>query len=144
MELKEKISKVQILRSQVREIEIKLNRLRDELVTLDADIKVDLDAIGENYEHLSEDEFQAMLSSLNDPSLIRVEVVYALSNRQQVTEIQVCRGTTIEDGIRMSGILDEFAEINIATSKVGVYGSLRKLSDVVVEGDRIEIYRPIE
>jgi len=144
MELKEKISKVQILRSQVREVELKLNRLRDEMVTLDADIKGDLDAIGENYEHLSEDEFQAMLSSLNDPSLIRIEVVYALRDRQQINEIEVCRGATIEDGIRISGILDEFAEINIETSKVGVYGNLRKLSDVVVEGDRIEIYRPVE
>ena len=144
MELKEKISKAQMLRSQVREIELKLNRLRGELDTLDTDIKADLDATGENYEHLSEDEFQAMLSGLNDPYLIRIEVVYALRDRQQVNEIQVCRGATIEDGIRISGILDEFAEIDIETSKVGVYGTLRKLSDAVVEGDRIEIYRPLE
>lgn len=143
MELKEKISKVQILRSQIREIEKKLNCLRDEMVILDTDIKVELDANDENYKHLSEEEFQAMLSNFNDPSHICIEVVYALRDRQQVNEIQVCRGATIEEGIRISGILDEFPEINIETSKIGVFGSLRKLNDAVVEGDRIEIYRPI-
>lgn len=144
MELKEKISRAQMLRSQVREIELKLNRLRGELDTLGTEIKADLDATGENYAHLSEDEFQAMLSGLNDPSLISLEVVYALRDRQQINEIQVCRGATIEDGIRISGILDEFAEIDIENCTVGVYGTLRKLSDAVVEGDRIEIYRPVE
>lgn len=144
MELKEKISKAQMLRSQEREVGLKLERLRGELGSLNAEIKADLDASGERYEHLSEDEFQAMLSGLNDPSLIRIEVVYALRDRQQVNEIQVCRGATIEDGIRISGILDEFAEIDIETSKVGVYGTLRKLSDTLSEGDRIEIYRPVE
>lgn len=144
MELKEKISRAQMLRSQIREIDIKLNRLRAELDTLNTDIKSKLDATGESYEHLSEDEFQSMLSGLNDPSLISIEVVYAMRDRQLVNEIQVCRGAAIEDGIRISGILDEFAEIDIETSKVGVYGTLRKLSDIVVEGDRIEIYRPLE
>lgn len=144
MELKEKISRAQMLRTQARELELKLNRLRGELDTLDSEIKADLDASGENYTHLSEDEFQAMLTGMNDPSLIRIEVVYALRDQQQIKEIQVCRGATIEDGIRISGILDEFDGIDIETSKVGVYGSLRKLSDPVVEGDRIEIYRPVE
>ena len=144
MELKEKISRVQILRSQIREKEINLNRMRDEIAKLDRDIKLDLDEIGEDYEHLTEDEFQAMLSSLNDQSQIRIEVVYALRDRQQLQVIEVNRGATIEDGIMISGILDEFKEINIETCKVGVYGNLRKLSDTVVEGDRIEIYRPVE
>ena len=85
-----------------------------------------------------------MLSGLNDPSLIRIEVVYALRDRQQVNELQVCRGATIEDGIRISGILDAFDDIDLETAKVGVYGSIRKLSDPVAEGDRIEIYRPVE
>jgi putative ubiquitin-RnfH superfamily antitoxin RatB of RatAB toxin-antitoxin module len=144
MELKEKISRVQFLRSQIREIEINLNRLRDEMASLDRDIKLELDKIGEEYEHLTEDEFQAMLSSLNDKSQIRIEVVYALRDRQQLSVIQVNRGATIEDSIMISGILDEFEEINLETCKVGIYGNLRKLSDAVVEGDRIEIYRPVE
>lgn len=144
VDLKEKISRGQLLRSQIREVEMRLERLRSELDALDAGIKQDLDAAGENYEHLSEDEFQAMLSGLNDPSLIRVEVVYALRDRQQVNEIQVCRGATIEDGIRISGILDEFDEIDLDVLKVGVFGAIRKLTDPVSEGDRIEIYRPVD
>ena len=144
MELKDKISRGQLLRSQIREVEMRLARLRAELDELDSDIKKDLDAAGENYAHLSEDEFQAMLAGFNDPSLIRVEVVYALRDRQQINEIQVCRGATIEDGIRISGILDEFDEIDLDTLKVGVYGAIRKLSDAVAEGDRIEIYRPVD
>lgn len=144
MELKEKISRAHMLRAQVREIEMNLNRLRGELDSLDNAIKEDLDASGEQYGHLSEDEFQAMLSGLNDPSLVRIQVVYALRDTQQVHEIQVCRGATVEDGIRISGILDEFAEIDIGACKVGVYGTVRKLTDTVGEGDRIEIYRPVE
>lgn len=143
MELTDKIAKAQMLRTQVGELESKLNRLRSELDRLDGEIKSDLDASGENYAHLSEDEFQAMLAGMNDPSLIRIEVVYALRDQQVIKEIQVCRGATIEDGIRISGILDEFDEIDMETSKVGVYGVLRKLDDPVGEGDRIEIYRPV-
>lgn len=144
MELKEKISKAQLLRTRIHEMEAKLTRMRGELDELDSGIKGDLDASGENYEHLSEDEFQTMLAGLNDPTLIRIEVVYALRDNQQLREIQVCRGATIEDGIRISGMLEEFPEIDVELNKVGVYGSLRKLSDTVAEGDRIEIYRPVE
>jgi uncharacterized protein len=144
VELREKISRAQLLRSQMREIETKLNRLRGELDSLNSEIKTDLDATGESYEHLSEDDFQAMLSSLNDPSLISIEVVYALRDRQQINEIQVSRGATIEDGIMISGILDEFPEIDINSCKVGVYGVVHKLGDTLHEGDRVEIYRPVE
>lgn len=71
-------------------------------------------------------------------------MVYALRDEQVVREVQVNRGATIEDGITMSGILGNFSEIDINTNKVGIYGSLRKLSDSVFEGDRIEIYRTVE
>jgi len=142
MELKEKIIKAQFLRSQIREVELKLNSYRNELDNLDKDIKAVLD--DDCYKNLSEDEFQIMLTGLNDPTLINIEVVYALRDKQSVCEIQVSRGTTIEDGIKISGILNEFSEINLEASKVGIHGGLRKLSDTVIEGDRIEIYRPIE
>ena len=138
------ISRVKVLRRQSSEMQGKLGRIQAELDNLNNEIKSALDAAGEEYADLSEEQFQAMLEGLNDPKLLTLEVVYATRDHQVVNEIQVCRGATIEDGIRISGILDEFAEIDLDTAKVGVYGAIRKLGDPVAEGDRIEIYRPLD
>ena len=74
---------------------------------------------------------------------IDIEVVYALPARQTLLEQQVATGTTVVDAIRASGILDKYPEIDLATSKLGIFGKLIKPDTVLREKDRIEIYRPL-
>lgn len=74
---------------------------------------------------------------------MKIEVAYALPDEQVLLEVNVEDPATIEDAILASGILDRFAEIDLANSKVGIFGKLHKLDDKLNERDRVEIYRPI-
>ncbi|OGI50390.1 MAG: RnfH family protein [Candidatus Muproteobacteria bacterium RIFCSPHIGHO2_12_FULL_60_33] len=73
----------------------------------------------------------------------RVEVAYATPRRQEVVEITAPPGTTIEQAIRESGMLERFPEIDLAQHRVGIFGEVARLHDPVHDGDRIEIYRPL-
>lgn len=75
--------------------------------------------------------------------LIHVEVAYASVKQQQVIAIEVPEGSTIEMAIQQSGILMLFPEIDLTKQKLGVFSKPRHLLDIVKEGDRIEIYRPL-
>ena len=74
---------------------------------------------------------------------IKVEVVYAAVDRQKIYPNDVAVGSSIAAVIIKSGVLEDFPEINLAIQKVGVFSKPRSLQDIVVEGDRIEIYRPL-
>jgi hypothetical protein len=58
-------------------------------------------------------------------------------------ELSVPDGSTLEDAIRKSGILQRCPEIDLATAEVGVFNRLRALNERVRDGDRVEIYRPL-
>lgn len=75
--------------------------------------------------------------------VIRVEVAYATPSKQKMIALQVAVGSTIGSVIQKSGILPIFPEIDLAQQKVGVFGKVGELTDLVGEGDRIEIYRAL-
>jgi len=52
-------------------------------------------------------------------------------------------GATVEQAILASGILALRDDIDLAKNKVGIYSRPVKLQDVVQDGDRVEIYRPL-
>jgi putative ubiquitin-RnfH superfamily antitoxin RatB of RatAB toxin-antitoxin module len=74
---------------------------------------------------------------------VAVEVAYATPARQVVLKLVVEPGTTLEQAIRLSGILGQFPEIDLTQNKVGIFGRLGKLTDILQAGDRVEIYRPL-
>ncbi len=76
-------------------------------------------------------------------NLIEIEVAYARPDEQVILPLQVAAGTTVEAAIRRSGVLERFPEIDLATSKVGVFGKVGRLDAEVAAGDRVEIYRPL-
>ncbi len=71
-----------------------------------------------------------------------VEVVYASPSAQKLIRMDY-REMTAEQAVERSGILDEFAEIDLAKNKVGVFGKQVRLSHRLEPGDRVEIYRPL-
>ena len=75
--------------------------------------------------------------------LITVEVAYAREDQQRIVSLQVPPGSTVRQAIEQSRILDEFVEIDLDTAKVGVFGKLKKPTEVLRAGDRVEIYRPL-
>lgn len=74
---------------------------------------------------------------------IHIEVAYARPDAQVIVPLEVAEHTTIEEAIRLSGVLDKFPEIDLSVQKVGVFGKLSKLSSTLRHNDRIEIYRPL-
>lgn len=74
---------------------------------------------------------------------IRVEVVYALPDKQYLHSVTLEEGATVEQAIKASGILSLRKDIDLASNKVGIYSRPVKLGDEVQDGDRIEIYRPL-
>lgn len=74
---------------------------------------------------------------------IMVEVAYALPEEQLIIPVRVPTGTTAEDAIKLSGVLQKFPEIDLAVNKFGIFGKLTKPDTVLRELDRVEIYRPL-
>lgn len=74
---------------------------------------------------------------------IHVQVCYAAPLREYFYDLVVEQGTTIEQAIGLSGILQEIPGIDLAVQPVGLYGKKRPLDTVLRERDRIEIYRPL-
>ncbi len=74
---------------------------------------------------------------------INIEIAYALPERYYLKSFQVDEGITVQMAITQSGILNQFPEIDLSTNKIGIFSRPIKLTDVLKEGDRIEIYRPL-
>ncbi|PJC86479.1 RnfH family protein [Vibrio sp. HA2012] len=75
---------------------------------------------------------------------IRVEVVYALPYEQKVFVEMVESGSTVEEIIRRSGVLEAYPEIDLSKNNVGIYSRNVKLDMQPQDKDRIEIYRPLQ
>ena len=74
---------------------------------------------------------------------ITVEVAYALPDEQVILSLEVAEDCTVEDAVSRSGILDAYPQIDLATSKVGIFGKMCKLNASLRNKDRIEIYRKL-
>jgi putative ubiquitin-RnfH superfamily antitoxin RatB of RatAB toxin-antitoxin module len=73
----------------------------------------------------------------------RIEVVYALPERQRVVSLEFATGMTAGDAVRLSRLGAEFPELSDRALKVGVWGELVAESHVLRPGDRVEIYREL-
>ena len=74
---------------------------------------------------------------------INIEVVYALPDQQTLLKLVVPVGTTVEEAVLASGIIEKHPEIDLATNKMGIFGKLTKAAAELRDQDRIEIYRPL-
>ena len=59
------------------------------------------------------------------------------------TAVEVPEGTTVEEAIGMSHVLEKHPEIDFAVNKVGVLGKLATMGTALRDGDRVEIYRSL-
>jgi hypothetical protein len=79
--------------------------------------------------------------------MINVEVAYALPEKQEIVKLQVNKITTIEQAIKQSGLLEVYSDIDLfsenSANKVGIFSQIKSLDEIVNDGDRIEIYRPL-
>jgi len=82
-------------------------------------------------------------ASDSENNKITIELIYPLPQEQVLFEIDLEPETIVSEAIQLSGILEQYPEIDLAVNKVGIFGKACQLTDSLHDGDRIEIYRPL-
>ena len=75
---------------------------------------------------------------------ISIEVSYALPGAQRVLSVSVPRGCMARPAVELSCMAALFPEIDAANCPLGVFGMQVAEDYLLNEGDRLEIYRPLE
>ncbi|MEP0202243.1 MAG: RnfH family protein [Halioglobus sp.] len=79
----------------------------------------------------------------NAPATIKVEVAYALPDKQSLLALDVPAGTTAMQAAGQSALAQQYDELIVADAKLGIFGKVVAPTQVLREGDRVEIYRPL-
>jgi len=75
---------------------------------------------------------------------LTVEVVFALPLEQDCTVVELPDGASVRDAIARSGVTARHPAIDLGACRVGIWGRPAGLDDRVGNGDRVEIYRPLQ
>ena len=79
-----------------------------------------------------------------DALVVRVQVCYALPAETFVAELSLPQGVTLMQAVEASGVLKRHPAIDLGAQKLGIFGKLRPADTVLRDGDRVEIYRPLQ
>ena len=75
---------------------------------------------------------------------VSVEVVLATPEQQVLLVLNVEDGATVADVIAASGIASRFPELVVEEMPAGIWGKPVSRESAVGDGDRVELYRPLE
>jgi hypothetical protein len=75
---------------------------------------------------------------------ISVQVCYALPDDSFVTTLSLPAGATLEQAVQASGVLQRHASIDLGEQKLGIFGKVKPADTPLRDGDRVEIYRPLQ
>jgi len=74
---------------------------------------------------------------------MHISVVYALPNEQYLDSFDIAEGTTAEEAVQQCGILQKYPDIDLSVNKLGIFAKLVKGSQLLQDGDRVEVYRSL-
>ncbi len=75
---------------------------------------------------------------------IDIEVIAASGGLLVAVKLQVAAGSTVESAILQSGLLPQpYWDLAALSGRVGIYGRLVLVSQILKSNDRIEIYSPL-
>ena len=89
------------------------------------------------------DDGRLVMSGGNERTL-KIEVAYALPGEQVLIALDVEEGATVRRAIERSGILQRYPNVELIPGRIGIFGKVVDLSTRLRDGDRVEIYRPLE
>ena len=78
-----------------------------------------------------------------EPSSLRVTVVYLRPDLTFERALRLTAPASVGDAIEASGIRAEIAELRSARLELGVFSCLCAPTELLHDGDRIEVYRPL-
>jgi putative ubiquitin-RnfH superfamily antitoxin RatB of RatAB toxin-antitoxin module len=76
-------------------------------------------------------------------AMIVVEIVYAEAHRAVVKTLSLPPGATLEKAIELAGQDAALRGFDLQSAPLGIFGQLARRDQVLHDGDRIEIYRPL-
>ena len=71
-----------------------------------------------------------------------VEVVYADETRQLVRRVELSSGSSVAQAIDVF-VIAESLPADIKIDNVGIFGRKVTMNRILLDGDRVEIYRPL-
>lgn len=74
---------------------------------------------------------------------IRVEVVVALPRHQHVQQVTLPEGACVADALRAAQLTAADGALAVDPVDVGIWGRRVGPDEIVRDGDRVEIYRPL-
>ena len=76
-------------------------------------------------------------------SALRIEVVYALAQAQDLVTLELAPRASVRDAVDASGILERHAELDRDRMLLGIFGKRVRPDRLLRDGDRVEILRPL-
>ena len=74
---------------------------------------------------------------------MRVEVIYALPERQEIVPVEVDKGARAIDAVRASGLVERHPQLDSNALRLGIFGNEVTPQTRLAIGDRVEIYRTL-
>ena len=75
--------------------------------------------------------------------MIRVEIVYAQPQHSIVKALHIREGALIADALALAAEDEAFRAVDVANCAVGIFGRVAPQDQILKDGDRLEIYRPL-
>jgi hypothetical protein len=73
----------------------------------------------------------------------RIEIVYAQPQCSVVKSLNLAAGAVVADALSLVASDQDFRGVDLATAAVGIFGKVARRDQQLMDGDRIEIYRPL-
>jgi len=73
-----------------------------------------------------------------------VEIVLALPEVESIVVVTLDPGATASEALAQSGIYERFSDHDLQDLPIGIWGRVVERDHVVKNGDRIELYRPLQ
>jgi uncharacterized protein len=75
---------------------------------------------------------------------LRVTVVYALPDEQHRVPLVLPVGSSVAEAVQCSGLLQRFAGLAVQPLRCAIFNRVVGAAEVLREGDRVEILRPLQ
>ena len=80
---------------------------------------------------------------MDDKALITIELVFASEDKQRLLSVEVAVGTTAREAVITSELISEFPDCDFSQCPLGIWGRPVPGGRCLVDGDRVEAYRPL-
>ncbi len=75
--------------------------------------------------------------------MIVVEIVFAQAHRAVVKSLALPQGANLAQAIELAALDGDFSDLDLSSAPLGIFGQIARRDQVLKDGDRIEIYRPL-